>query len=230
VTGGTRGIGKEVARGLVRRGMLVVIGARDGAVGRKAELELSREGLVHYLPFDALDEGSIAEAARFVERTFGRLDVLVNNAGICAEARPASSIRPMEIRKVFELNVLAVVAVTQAFVPLLRRSRAGRIVNVSSHRGSLTAPDIAFATQPNMAYSVSKTALNAVTQHFAFELADTPIKVNAGAPKHCATELNGFSPRGRPAAEGARVLIDLATMSQEGPSGGFFDEDGYAPW
>ena len=103
-------------------------------------------------------------------------------------------------------------------------------MNVSSHRGSLTSPDVAFATQPNMTYSVSKTALNAVTQHFAFELAGTPIKVNAGAPKHCATELNGFSPRGRPAAKGARILIELATLGDDGPSGGFFDEDGHAAW
>ena len=186
----------------------------------------------------------------FIERGFGRLDILVNNAAKGIAPKPAFEVTAAEMREVFEVNVFSVVAMIQAFLPLLEKSEAGRIVNVSSERGSLgvgegkvademrawakngakpgtMAHRVAFVTQPNMAYSTSKTALNAVTQHYAYQLekVGSRVKINAAAPGHCATAFNGFRGYRKP-EEGARIVTALALVGDDGPNGGFYNDEG----
>jgi NAD(P)-dependent dehydrogenase (short-subunit alcohol dehydrogenase family) len=228
VTGANKGIGKEIARGLLQRGLTVLLGARDPERGQAATSELANDGDVVFLQLDVTDDWSIGVAALTIDDCYGRLDVLVNNAGAPAPRDLPSEVTVESMRAVYETNVFGVVAVTHAMLPLLRRSYAGRIVNVSSLRGSLGAPG-AFAGQPSMPYSTSKTALNALTVHYARELAPFAIKVNAAAPGHVATDFNGH--RGlRTPAEGAAIAIKLATIGPEGPTGGLFDDNGPIAW
>lgn len=248
VTGGTRGIGFEIARGLVARGVTTVVAGRDAAAGAGAAAELG----ARYLPLDLANEAAIASALAQIEADHGRLDILVNNAAIGIPPKPAFEVTATEMRQVYETNVFAVVSTIQAARSLLERSPGGRIVNVSSERGSLGEGDItsprwafakstaapgtmahrlAFIAPPNMAYSTSKTALNAVTQHFAYELerSGSRIKINAAAPGHCKTAFNGF--RGhRDPKDGAQIAIWLAVLDDQGPNGGFFSDEGPAPW
>jgi NAD(P)-dependent dehydrogenase (short-subunit alcohol dehydrogenase family) len=227
VTGANKGIGFEVARQLGQRGSTVLVGARDPGRGAAAERALRDEGLdVHHLPLDVTDEASIAAAAKQVEADHGRLDILVNNAGIAGVALSGlPSETPLDaFRTLFETNVVGVVAVTNAFLPLLRRSPAGRIVNVSSELGSITAAlDRESPCWPlvSIPYPVSKTALNMVTAMYAKELDGTPVKVNTANPGYCATDLNGHSGF-RTAAQGAEPIVHLATLPDDGPTGTFY--------
>ncbi|MDG6103162.1 SDR family oxidoreductase [Dactylosporangium aurantiacum] len=230
VTGANKGIGLEVARLLGRAGATVLIGARDPGRGAAAAGTLRDEGLtVHELQLDVTDPASVAAAARRVEEDHGRLDVLVNNAGILVGwARPAD-LSVDDVRLAFETNVFGVVAVTNAMLPLLRRSRAGRIVNVSSSMGSLTrlaAPDSGI---PMMAYSASKAALNGLTVAYAADLREAGITVNSADPGYCATDLNGHTGPRTP-AQGATVVVRLALLGDDASSGGFHDDDGPVPW
>jgi NAD(P)-dependent dehydrogenase (short-subunit alcohol dehydrogenase family) len=228
VTGANKGIGKEIARGLLRRGMTVLVGARDRNRGEAAVGELLNDGEAVLVPIDVTDQWSIGVAATRIEDEFGRLDVLVNNAGTPAPRKAPSEVTAELMRSVYETNVFGVVAVTHAMLPLLKRGKNGRIVNVSSLRGSLGDPG-AFVSVPSMPYSTSKTALNALTVHYARELAPLGIKVNAAAPGHVATDFNGF--RGtRAPAEGAQIAVKLATLDDDGPTGGFFDDNGPIAW
>ncbi len=228
VTGGNKGIGRAVVEGLARRGMTVMLGARDAQRGRRAAEELAEAGDVRFVQLDVTDPESVRRAATVIERDCGRLDVLVNNAGISVGFDRPRDTTADAMRRTFETNVFGVVTVTRAFLNLLLQSPAGRIVNVSSHLGQLgTRTGIAGA--PTMAYSTSKTALNAVTVQYARDLADTPIKVNAAAPGYTATDLNNH--RGtRSPAEAAEIIIRLATLEADGPTGGFFDDRGLVPW
>jgi NAD(P)-dependent dehydrogenase (short-subunit alcohol dehydrogenase family) len=256
ITGGSQGIGKEVARGLARAGVTVLIAARNAATGEATARELAGDGKVIFCVFDVNDEAALQPLVALVDKQFGKLDILVNNAALGGRGmHGAFEVSADEMREVYASNVFAVVSMVQAFLPLLTKSKAGRIVNVSSERGSLTegtvseeqrakgknnsepgtmAHRVAFITQPNMAYSSSKTALNALTQHFAYQLEKmgSAIKINAAAPGHCATAFNNF--RGsRTPAEGARIIVTLALLDERGPSGGFFKDDGQpesAPW
>jgi NAD(P)-dependent dehydrogenase (short-subunit alcohol dehydrogenase family) len=228
VTGANKGIGKEIARGLLQRGFTVLLGARDPERGQSAATELAPDGDAVFLRVDVTDEWSIGVAAAMIEDRYGRLDVLVNNAGTPAPRELPSEVTAGLMRAVFETNVFGVVAVTHAMLPLLKRSGAGRIVNVSSLRGSLGDPG-AFVGQPSMPYSTSKTALNAVTVHYSRELVPFGIKVNAAAPGHVATDLNGHRGTRRP-AEGAAIAIELATIGPDGPTGGLFDDSGPIAW
>ncbi|MBV8931841.1 MAG: SDR family oxidoreductase [Kutzneria sp.] len=232
VTGANKGIGREIARGLATRGCTVLGSARDERRGRAAVAELNADGRdVRFVQLDVTDERSIAAAARGISEEFGRLDVLVNNAGVVEQPYDTSGpVSVAAMRAVYETNVFGVVAVTDTMLPLLRRSDAGRIVNVSSRLGSLTAHTSPGSELPLfMAYNTSKSALNAVTVCYARQLADTVIRVNACAPGMCATDLNGH--RGdRTAEQGARIAIELATIGWDGPTGGFFDDDGSVPW
>jgi NAD(P)-dependent dehydrogenase (short-subunit alcohol dehydrogenase family) len=226
VTGGTRGIGKAIARGLAERGIEVIVGARDVTTGSAAAAELGAR-------FHALDMASETSISAFVEslaREHGRLDILINNAGLGDRPRSAFEVSAADMRRVYETNVFGVVAMIQACYPLLAKSAAGRIVNVSSERGSLTS-ERAFATQPNMAYSSSKTALGAVTKHFAYQLdkLGSAIKINAAAPGHCATAFNNFSGT-RTLEQGAAIAIELALIGADGPNGGFFSDAGPVAW
>lgn len=234
VTGANKGIGRETARRLAELGMTVLIGARDrarGAAAVDALRETSRD--VHLVLLDVASEPSVARAAADVTERFGRLDVLVNNAGIARGAGSPSNQSLEAMRDIFATNVLGPVAVVQAFLPLLQRSPAARIVNVSSAVGSLTlasAPDSPIAQMDNLfGYAASKTALNAFTLRLANELRESRIKVNAACPGYVATDLNRHTGP-RSVEQGAVVIVRLATLPDDGPTGGFFNDAGRVPW
>jgi len=233
ITGANKGIGKEIARQLGAQGLTVLIGARDEGRGAEAAAELQKEGIrAHSIPLDVTDQASIDAVAKMLESDYGRLDVLVNNAGIALDGGPASSLDVDTLSRTYETNVFGVFAVTKSFLPLLKKSDAGRIVNMSSGLGSLTQnsdPTWGFAGVKPLAYNSSKAALNMITVIFAAELKDTLIKVNAADPGFTATDLNQH--RGtRTVEQGATAAVRLATLPADGPTGGYFDEDGAVPW
>jgi NAD(P)-dependent dehydrogenase (short-subunit alcohol dehydrogenase family) len=234
VTGANKGIGLEIARQLGEQGTLVLIGARDEARGQEAAAGLTARGLpAAPLVIDVTDGASAARAARQIEDQHGRLDILVNNAGITGGFRGApSEVTPDQLRQVYDTNVFGVVTVTNHLLPLLRRSAAGRIVNMSSGLGSLAEasdPDWEFASYNLITYQSSKTALSAVTIAYAKELRETGIKVNAADPGFTATDLNQH--RGyRTVQQAAVIAVRLATLGADGPTGTFQDENGTVPW
>ncbi|HTU72476.1 MAG TPA: SDR family NAD(P)-dependent oxidoreductase [Trebonia sp.] len=238
VTGANKGIGREIARQLAAAGHTVYVGSRDAGRGEEAVAGIG--GGARLLVLDVTNGNSVAAAAGQVPA----LDILVNNAGISpTEARPVTEEDPGEFRRVYETNVFGVVAVTNAFLPVLRRSAHPRIVNLSSGTASLAASagqsqgTISFASRPSGAlgaYRSSKTALNELTVLYANELAGDGFKVNALAPGLRRTELNGSARTAAAAgdpAEGAAGAVRLALLPDDGPSGGFFSWDGSAvPW
>lgn len=233
VTGANKGIGYEIAAGLAELGFAVGVGARDPQRRADAVAKLTAAGASAFeVPLDVTDDASVAAAAGLLEERAGRLDVLVNNAGV-AGAWPdePTKVTPAGMRHVVETNVIGVVRVTNAMLPLLRRSAAPRIVNLSSHVASLT-----LQTTPGVdlggtsgAYAPSKTFLNAVTVHYAKELTGTGILINGACPGYVATDLNNFSGT-RSAADAATVAIRLATLPDDGPTGTLVDDDGVVPW
>jgi NAD(P)-dependent dehydrogenase (short-subunit alcohol dehydrogenase family) len=234
VTGANKGIGYEIAAGLGALGWSVGVGARDDDRREAAVQKLRAGGAdVFGVPLDVTDDASVAAAARLLDDRGGRLDVLVNNAGVTGggSSQQPSTADLAAVRRAVETNVIGVIRVTNALLPLLHRSASPRIVNMSSSVGSLTRQSSAGGqTGPiSIAYSPSKTFLNAVTVQYARELADTNILINAGCPGYTATDLNGF--RGvRTPDQGAAIAIRLATLPDDGPSGGFFEDDGVVPW
>ncbi|MGZ0146733.1 SDR family oxidoreductase [Kribbella sp. WER1] len=238
VTGGNKGIGHEIVRQLASRGFTVYLGARDGSRGTAAAAGLT--GDVRFVQLDVTDVESVAAAAKHVEEDSGRLDVLVNNAGIVAEWGTAvADITAEQVRTAYDVNVFGVVSAINAFVPLLRRSPNARIVNLSSGLGSvnlLSELDGHLATQGLLAYSSSKAALNALTLVYASALRADGIKVNAATPGLVPTDLNTQAavPRGtRTVADGAAVPVALATLPADGPTGVFRGPgalDDVAPW
>lgn len=233
VTGANKGIGLEIARQLGKRGVRVLVGARDAGRGKKAADDLKGEGIdARFVELDVTNQATIDAAAKSVEKDFGKLDILVNNAGIAIERNPPSTVPLDAVRKTYETNVFGVIALTQAMLPLIKKSMAGRIVNLSSGLGSLaqhSAPNSPYATFLFLAYNSSKTALNAVTVQFANELRNTPIKVNAADPGYVATDLNNHSGP-RTVEQGATAPVRLALLGADGPTGGYFNEDGVVPW
>jgi NAD(P)-dependent dehydrogenase (short-subunit alcohol dehydrogenase family) len=232
VTGANKGIGLEIARQLARLQHTVLIGARDPQRGEAAASELRSEGLdARFVRLDVTDQRDIADAVRMIAATYGRLDVLVNNAAIAQDTAPPSQTSIDLMRRTYETNVFGLLAVTQAMLPLLRKAPAARIVNMSSGAGSFartTSPDwrVEWAT---LAYNSSKSAVNAITVQLATELRDTPIKINAANPGYTATEMNQF--RGERTVQQAAIApVRLATLPADGPSGGFFEENGVVPW
>lgn len=235
VTGANRGIGLQVVRVLAQRGHEVWLGTRDVARGDAAVQRLLDEGLsgCSVLPLDVADETSVQVAAVALAARVAQLDVLVNNAGIALGGGLPPSMQALpDIRAMFDTNLFGSIAVTQAFLPLLRRAPAARIVMVSSDIGSQThQTDRAFPyyhLNP-MGYAASKAALNAATIAFAKELAGTPIKVNAANPGFTATDLNGHCGL-LSVEEGAAPIVALATLPADGPTGGFFGPSGPEPW
>ena len=195
VTGANKGIGFEVARQLARYGYTVLLGARNEERGHEAETKLKAEGFdAHFVHLDVEDAETHRTVAKFIEEKFGKLDVLVNTAGIARDASfTASNVSQDLLRKTFDTKFFGVIAVTQVFMPLIKKSDAGRIVNVSSGLGSLTQhgdPDWEFYEITPLAYNSSKTALNAFTVMLAHELKDTRIKINSADPGYTATDLN----------------------------------------
>lgn len=234
VTGANKGIGREIARQLAKKGMTVFIGTRDAERGKQAEAELKAEGFdIRFVQLDVTNEASARAAADTIAKAVGRLDALVNNAGVFIEGQAAPSAVSMDlVRKTYDTNVFGVIIVTQAMLPLLKKSESGRIVNMSSGLGSLTQhsdPKWEFSGFNVLAYNSSKSAVNAITVSFAKELSGTKIKVNAADPGYVATDMNAQSGP-RTVEQGASEPVRLATLPADGPTGGYFNEDGCVPW
>lgn len=235
VTGANKGIGLETVRQLAAKGVRTVLASRDLARGDAAVAALRGEGLpVEYLQLDVNEAVSIEPAAREFERRHGRLDILVNNAGVMCDAMDVSpSAQSLDTwRRTFETNVFGLIAVTQAFLPLLRKSDAGRIVNVSSVLGSITDqsnPEGGYYDFKVPAYNVSKAAVNAWTVQLAHELRSTRIKVNSIHPGHVKTDMGGAAAP-LDVEQGARSSVDLALIADDGPNGGFFHLGQVLPW
>ena len=242
VTGANQGIGFQIARDLVGHGLTVLVGSRDMANGEAAAKDIGPKA--HTIQLDVTDSASIAAAAARIEKEYGKLDVLVNNAGISKVGKPQGKVEDIaqkskltvvpldEVRAIYEVNVFGVIGVTQAMVPLLRKSRSGRIVNVSSGVGSLArtlGPGGEHLRQIFGAYSISKAALNAVTVGFAIELEKDGIKVNGACPGFTKTALNNFQGT-KTVEEGAREPVRLALLGDDGPTGTYSNDEGPLPW
>ncbi|GII85758.1 dehydrogenase [Sphaerisporangium siamense] len=238
VTGANQGIGREIAARLAGLGMTVLLGARDPRKGEEAARDLrAAGGEVRAVQLDVTDGVSIKSAAQYVGERFGVLDVLVNNAGILGDSvgQAPGTAELDVVRQVFETNVFGVIGVTTAMIPYLLRSPAGRVVNVTSGLGSLTLmsdPEGVFGGRPaSVAYVPSKTALNSLTVQYARELRPHGILVNAADPGLCATAFtHGVPGLTRTAADGAAIAVRLATLPDNGPTGGCFGEHGPIPW
>lgn len=239
ITGANRGIGLETARQLGQKGIRILLGARNEKLGKEAAASLKAEGLeVEFLSLDAIDERTHVKAAKYIEEKFGRLDILINNAGVNLEnpagspSRPASQ-TPLEIfRKTFEINFFGLVALTQSLLPLIRKSEAGRIVNLSSILGSSTLhsqPDSIIYDANIPAYDASKAAVNSFTTHLAYELKDTKIKVNSAHPGWVRTEMGGEQAP-MEIVDGAKTSVSLALLADDGPSGKFIHLGNELPW
>ncbi len=225
VTGANRGIGLEVVHQLARRGMHVILGARDAAKGEAAARSLTREGLT-ILPhqLDVTNQQSIDRLLADVTDQFGRLDVLVNNAAILYDTWQQGTTADLDtVQKALDTNLFGAWRMCETFLPLLRRSHAGRIVNVSSEGGSLTSMG-----GGTPAYSVSKASLNAMTRILAAEQRGSGVLINAVCPGWVATEMGGAG--GRPVSEGAAGIVWAATLPDDGPTGGFFRDGKPLPW
>ncbi len=243
ITGANKGIGFETARGLGKLGLVVVIGSRDEAKGRAAADQLRKEGVaeVDSIRFDVTRPEDHVAAARHLGDRYGRLDILVNNAGVALDeadfgapggADTTATVSQEILHDTFETNFFAVVALTQALLPLIRQSPAGRIVNLSSILGSLTLhsdPKSPIYDMKAFAYDASKTALNAFTVHLAHALKGTPIKVNSAHPGWVKTDMGGPSAP-MELSEGGKTSVQLATLPDDGPSGGYFHLGEPLPW
>ncbi|ASS64942.1 MULTISPECIES: SDR family oxidoreductase [unclassified Paenibacillus] len=242
VTGANKGIGLQIAKDLAAHGFTVLVGSRNLEKGKTAAKNVGADA--RPLQLDVTNRDSIAAAAERIRSELGRLDVLVNNAGISHAGKPGRPLeevgksgRPSvasldEVRAVFETNVFGVIAVTQAMLPLLREAPSARIVNVSSGSGSLTLNADSTNSHREMfgaVYSPSKTALNAITLAFAIELEPTGIKVNAACPGFTATDLNNFEGTGT-VQQAARHPVHLALLDENGPTGTFSNERRQLPW
>lgn len=241
VTGANQGVGFQIAKALADNGYIVYVGSRKLSNGEKAAAEIGVTA--HAIQLDVTQQSTINTAVQLIEKKSGRLDLLVNNAAISHAGKPGRTLEEAteegkavtasldEVRTVWETNVFGVIAVTQATLPLLRKSTAARIVNVSSGLGSLTwiADPACWARKHfGVVYAASKTALNAVTMAFAIELEKENIKVNAVSPGFTATALNNF--QGTDTVEvGSREPIRVA-LETDGPTATFTGPDGALPW
>ena len=227
ISGANKGIGLETARQLGKQGITVLVGARDLAKGEAAATELKSEGIdAQAIQFDVVKAADVKAAVDKIEKQFGRLDILINNAGIMLEpigGNNSTTVSDDILRKTFDTNFFAVIDVTRAFLPLLKKSEAGRIVNVSSILGSQTL----HATEGSpiyeakaLAYDASKAAQNAFTIHLAHELKGTKIKVNAAHPGWVKTDM-GTDAAPMNVVDGAKTEVELATLGADGPTGEF---------
>ncbi len=236
ITGANKGIGFETARQLGKQDITVLVGARDSKKGNRAAEELRNEGVdAHALLIDVSDSASIKAAVDQVGRDFGRLDILINNAGVMLDDRKASvSQQKLEMwRRTFDTNVFGLIETTEAFLPLLRKSEAARIVNLSSILGSTeyhaTPGSPIYGNKDTPAYNVSKAAVNAFTVQLAHELQGTGIKVNAAHPGWVKTEMGGEEAP-MDLEEGAKTSVILATLDGNGPNGAFVHLGQPLPW
>ncbi len=233
ITGANKGIGLETARQLGRdHGFTVLIGARDEKRGQEATDTLKAEGLdAQLLIIDPTDDSSIAKAAQEVEANFGKLDVLINNAGTMVDGdfEPPAQVKTSVLRETLDINVFGLHEVTRVFWPLLEKSDAARLVNVSSGLGSLTLhSNGALGDYKVTAYDASKAAVNMLTTHYAHQWKDTPHRANTIHPGSVKTDLNKQGDL--TVEEGAKTSVDLATIGADGPNGGFFHLGNTLPW
>jgi NAD(P)-dependent dehydrogenase (short-subunit alcohol dehydrogenase family) len=235
VTGANKGIGFETARQLGQKGMTVLVGARDEAKSTQAAEKLRKEGIdAHGIVVDVNDADGIKKAAAQIERDYGRLDILINNAGVMLDDdKKKPSEQSLEVwRKTFDTNLFGLIATTQAMLPLLRKSDAGRIVNLSSILGSIhlhATPGSPIYDNKVAAYNVSKSAVNAFTVQLAYELKDTPMKVNAAHPGWVKTEMGGEGAQ-MEISDGAKTSVALATVGADGPNGSYQHMGETLPW
>jgi NAD(P)-dependent dehydrogenase (short-subunit alcohol dehydrogenase family) len=236
ITGANKGIGLETARQLGKLGVTIVAGARDLAKGEQAVEVLRGIGVdARAVKLDVVNQADRAAIASFIEKEFGRLDILINNAGVMLDPRTGnatSSTSAKVLHDTFETNFFAVVELTQALLPLLRKSKTGRIVNLSSILASQTL----HATEGSpiydaktFAYDASKAALNSFTIHLAHELKGTKIKVNSAHPGWVKTDMGGEGAQ-MEIGDGARTSVELATLPEDGPTGGYFHMGKPLPW
>jgi NAD(P)-dependent dehydrogenase (short-subunit alcohol dehydrogenase family) len=223
ITGANRGIGREVARCLLATGAHVLVCARDEEAARSAARALGGAATPRQL--DVTDEASVRSLAAFADAELGRVDVLVNNAGVSLDPWvPVLDVDPDVARATFEVNVQGPLRMCRTLVPLMLRNGYGRVVNVSSQLGSF-----ARMSGRTFAYRASKAALNVLTRTLASELAGTNVLVNSACPGWARTGIGGVDAP-RSAASGAHVIVELATLPDDGPTGGFFEEAGVVPW
>ncbi|HEY8561922.1 MAG TPA: SDR family oxidoreductase [Pyrinomonadaceae bacterium] len=238
ITGANRGIGFETARQLGEKGITVLLGARNREKGLEAERKLKTEGFdVEFILLDVDDAATHEAAAKYIDENFGRLDILINNAGIFIDETengapvPASRTSLDVFRKTFDTNFFNIINLTQTLLPLVKKSDAGRIVFLSSGLGSLTLhsdPNSQIYDWKTPAYNISKTALNGYAVHLAYELRDTPIKVNAAHPGSVVTDMNANGELS--VEEGAKTSVSLATLPAEGYTGKFIYLGEELPW
>jgi NAD(P)-dependent dehydrogenase (short-subunit alcohol dehydrogenase family) len=240
ITGGNRGLGFETARILGEHGVIVIIGARDPVQGEAAALKLRDSGFAcEALPFDLSKKGDGETAYEFFEKRFGRLDILINNAGVSPETvgverkmSTVCTVTPQMLRETFETNFFSTISLTLTLLPLIKKSPAGRIVNVSSMLASLALhqdPNSPVYIHKPFAYDASKTALNAFTVHLAYELRETPIKVNSAHPGWVQTEMGG-SEAPMTLADGGKTSAQLALLDADGPTGAYIHLGKPLPW
>ncbi|RXH56940.1 SDR family oxidoreductase [Granulicella sibirica] len=237
ITGANKGIGLETAKQLAAEGITVLLGARDLAKGEEAAAKLKEEGFeVRPVKIDIDDKASQDAIAALIEKDYGVLDILINNAGVLIDesrARNQTSTTSEEIlRKTFDTNFFATISLTQKLLPLIRKSEAGRIVNLSSILASLTlhaTKGSPIYEAKTFAYDASKTALNQFTVHLAHELANTKIKVNSAHPGWVKTDM-GTDAAPMEIPEGAKTSVWLATLPEDGPTGGYFHLGESLPW
>ncbi|OXM87053.1 SDR family oxidoreductase [Paenibacillus rigui] len=232
ITGGNRGLGFETARQLGSLGYTVLLGARNKEKGAEAAAkQQAQENDAHCIELDVTDQATIDAAAQKISMEYGKLDVLINNAGI-GDIHKFTDLSVADLKRSFDTNFFCAFSVSQAMLPLIEKSDAPRIVNISSSIGSITLhSDPASGVYPlkALAYSSSKTALNQLTTHLAFTLKDTPAKVNSICPGFVATDFNNGYGDLTP-EQGSRIIVRYATLTEEGPTGGYFNEQGVIPW
>jgi NAD(P)-dependent dehydrogenase (short-subunit alcohol dehydrogenase family) len=236
ITGANKGLGFEMARQLGQAGVIVVMAARDPKKGEAAAAKLRDEGLdVHFLKLDVTNNDDHAAAVAFLAEKFGRLDILINNAGISPEGIGGGKVSTTSdevLHRTFKTNFFAPVALTRMLLPLLQKSKAGRIVNMSSILGSQTLhadPSSTIYNAKSFSYDASKAALNSFTIHLAYELKDTKIKVNSAHPGWVKTDM-GTDAAPMEIPEGGKTGVALALLGDDGPTGGYFHLGNRLPW
>lgn len=237
ITGANRGIGFETSKKLAEIGIKVILGSRDLNKGKKAIEDLATLGIkADLIKYDAFDLDAPKKVYDYISEKYKKLDILINNAGVLLTGNlfvtNSSTVTDKDVKDTFQTNLFSVISLTQKLLPLIKKSNAGRIVNVSTILSSLTlhtAKDSPITPAKEFAYNASKTALNAYTIHLALELKDTKIKVNSGHPGWVKTELGGPNAP-MDVKDSYKTSLRLATLSEDGPSGGLFHEDDIIPW